>query len=88
MCRPQYAWERSEVFYNRVVAYARPPTEACGNSTVERQLWEGVTGVVNEVIAPTAIRIFVSEPAPHVLTIKLVGVRSPAGRKAAKKEKC
>jgi hypothetical protein len=61
-----------------------PDQEICGNPLMESQLWSGVTGIVKEVISPTTIRILVSEPAPHVLTVKLVGVRCPAGRKAAK----
>jgi endonuclease YncB( thermonuclease family) len=48
-----------------------------------KQLWEGVTGIV-EVVPPTTIRIFVSEPPPHELTVRLVGVRTPAGRTAKK----
>jgi hypothetical protein len=61
-----------------------PDQATCGNPLMESQLWEGVMGIVKEVIAPTTIRILVSEPTPHVLTVKLVGVRSPAGRKAAR----
>src|ERR1017187_4954049 len=61
-----------------------PDQEICGNPLMESQLWFGVTGIVKEVISPDTILILVSEPAPHVLTVKLVGVRSPSGRKAAK----
>jgi hypothetical protein len=51
---------------------------------MESTLWLGVSGRVKEVISPSTIRILVTEPTPHMLTVKLVGVRSPAGRKAAK----
>ena len=61
-----------------------PDQETCGNPLMESQLWFVVTGTVKEVISPTTIRILVSEPAPHVLTVKLAGVRAPSGRKAAK----
>ena len=58
--------------------------ETCGDPRLESQLWRSVTGVVKEVASPTTIRILVSEPSPHVLTVKLLGVRSPAGRKSAR----
>jgi endonuclease YncB( thermonuclease family) len=61
-----------------------PDNETCGTPLMESQLWQGVTGIVKEVTAPTTIRIFVSDPTPHVLTVRLVGVRSPAGRRSSK----
>jgi endonuclease YncB( thermonuclease family) len=60
-----------------------PDQETCGNPMMESQLWRSVTGTVDEVIAPTTIRVLVPDPAAHVLIVKLIGVRAPADRDAA-----
>jgi hypothetical protein len=60
-----------------------PGDEGCGNPMMESQLWLGVKGMVNKVVAPTTIRVLVTEPNPHVITVKLIGVRAPAGKRAA-----
>jgi len=53
---------------------------------VESQLWLGVKGMVGvgEIVAPTTIRVPVTEPNPHAITVKLIGIRAPANKRAAK----
>jgi endonuclease YncB( thermonuclease family) len=61
-----------------------PDEDSCGNPIMESQLWFAVKGTVREVIAPTTIRVLVMEPSPHVITVKLIGARAPADKRAAK----
>jgi hypothetical protein len=50
----------------------------------ESQGWLVVEGTVKEVVAPTTIRVTVSDPSPHVLTVTLIGVRAPTDQQSAK----